>query len=381
MRNIKKHFFAYKLLRPLVYLIAKVILNYKCKPAPDIKEPCLILANHTMDWDPLLVACSFRNPINFLTSEHAMRMGFLSWIIKTFFSPIQRVKGSTDANAALSLVSMIKKGVSVCMFPEGTRSFDGKTGKLHHTTARLIKLCNCTVVTYRLEGGYLTSPRWGKGLRRGKMNGEVVNIYSPEDLRDMSNEQILSNINNDIYINAYESRGNKLIKHRGIKKAEGIERVLYVCPRCHRIGSLKGKGNLVECQCGLNFKYNQYGFLEGMDPPFDTIDGWNKWQISYLRGLLKEDNFEISDGDQYLYTLKKDHSLVLLEKGRLSISKSELIFNDRVFSLDSIKMSVIRKHDIVFGCNGVNYEIHSDYPRSASKYLEVSDSLASVDQQ
>lgn len=369
--RLKKHFIAYKLLRPIVYFVAMIVLNYKCKPAPGIKEPCLILANHTMDWDPLLVACSFKKPINFLASEHAMRLGFLSNIIKAFFAPIQRVKGSTDANAALSLVSMVRKGVSVCLFPEGTRSFDGKTDKLHPTTGRLIKLCNSTVVTYRLEGGYLTSPRWGHGLRRGRVRGQVVNVYSADEIKKMSAEELVERVNTDIYENAFERQKEQPCKYKGKNPAVGIERVLYACPKCRKIGSIKSEGDKIFCSCGLEATYNKYGFFEGNDLPYLTIDKWNEWQIKYMIELVDSEGIFIKDEGQELFTLEKDHSLVLIDTGCLSTNGKELVLGDRHFPFDKIKMSTIRKQDIVFNFEGVNYEIHSNEPRSALKYLFI----------
>ena len=367
-RHIKRHYISYKVLRPIVYLATKILLNYKCRPAPDIKGPCLILANHTMDWDPILVSCSFKKPINFLASEHTMRMGFLSKIINGLFAPIRRVKGSTDANAALSLVSMIRKGVSVCLFPEGTRSFDGKTDGLHPTTARLVKLCNCTVITYRIKGGYLSSPRWGNDLRRGKINGEVVNVYSADDVKEMPSEQLLSCIRNDIYVNVYDDQKKAPYKFKSNKAAEGIERVLYACPYCNKIGSIISKGRYISCDCGARFRYNDYGFIEGAQEPFNTILGWNEWQASFITDEFNKGSLCISDDDQKLYKLEKDHSLSLVDQGKLSVFNNMLMFNDLKFPLDKIQMDIIRKQDIVFSFDGINYEIHSDKARSALKY-------------
>ena len=375
--QLKKHFIAYKILRPLVYFVAKVVLNYKCTPAPYIEEPCLILANHTMDWDPLLVACSFRKPINFLASEHAMRMGFLSKIISTFFAPIQRVKGSTDANAALSLVSMVRKGVSVCLFPEGTRSFNGKTDKLHPTTARLIKLCNSTVVTYRIEGGYLSSPRWGHGLRRGRVRGQVVKVYSATEIKNMSADELVSCVNNDLAENAFDRQIKSPCKYKGKNTAEGIERVLYICPFCHKIGTVKSEKDKIICSCGLKIKYNEYGFFEGDDFPFKSVDKWNEWQIEYMSELVDNDNVYIKDEDQELYILNNEHSLTLIGVDSLSTDGKNLIFGDNKYPFDKIKMSTIRKQDIVFSYEGVNYEIHSHKIRSALKYLFVYEKVLS----
>ena len=44
--------------------------------------PCLIIANHVTNWDPLLLAISFPNtPIRFVASEHIFRHGILSKLL------------------------------------------------------------------------------------------------------------------------------------------------------------------------------------------------------------------------------------------------------------------------------------------------------------
>jgi len=47
------------------------------------------------------------------------------------------------------------------------------------------------------------------------------------------------------------------------------------------------------------------------------------------------------------------------------------VFGEKHFPFDKIKMSTIRKQDIVFNFEGINYEIHSNSPRSALKYLFI----------
>jgi len=299
--KIKRHLFFYTILRPVVYLVAKVLLNYSCKPAPIVDGPYIVLANHTTNWDPVLVGCSFKKPMNFIASEHAMRMGFLSKIIGALFVPIQRVKGSTDASAALGMVSMLKKGISVGLFPEGSRSFDGTTEALHPTTGRLIKMSGASLITYRISGGYLTSPRWGYKLRRGKVCGEVVNIYTSEQIKAMSPQEITDCINRDIAENAFDRQREKAYKYYVKGNAEGIERVLYLCPECKRIGTISSSGSEFSCSCGMHATMNKYGFFEGEDLKFDSIDKWNKWQVSYLAELAEDENFRLCDEDQQLY--------------------------------------------------------------------------------
>ena len=369
--KIKRHLFFYRLLRPVAYLAAKIMLNYSCKPAPEVDGTYIVLANHTTNWDPILVGCSFKKPMNFIASEHAMRMGFLSKIISSLFMPIQRVKGSTDAAAALGMVSMLRKGVCVGLFPEGTRSFDGTTEELHPTTGRLIKMSGASLITYRLQGGYLTSPRWGYKLRRGKTYGEVVNVYTPEQLKAMSPAEITACINRDIAENAFDRQLQKAYKYHVKGIAEGVERVLYMCPQCYAIGSITSSGNSVSCSCGMHATMNKYGFFEGSDIKFGSIDRWNVWQKEQMQKLLEDENFCLTDDDQQLFVLDKDHNLELKCTGTMSLDKNTFRIGDMSFDIEKLQMSIIRKQDIVFSSGGVNYEIHCDRVRNAYKYTTM----------
>ena len=43
---------------------------------------------------------------------------------------------------------------------------------------------------FRLEGAYLSLPRWGKHICRGAVRGHPVGCYSPEQLKELSPGEI-----------------------------------------------------------------------------------------------------------------------------------------------------------------------------------------------
>jgi 1-acyl-sn-glycerol-3-phosphate acyltransferase len=47
-----------------------------------------------------------------------------------------------DTQAVLTMLRWLKKGVSICLFPEGTRTFNGRTEKMHPSTAKLLRAAN-----------------------------------------------------------------------------------------------------------------------------------------------------------------------------------------------------------------------------------------------
>lgn len=124
----------------------------------DIPGPCLILSNHNTNWDPFLLAAGFPRQMYFVASEHIFRWGFLAAVIHFLVNPIARMKGTTAGDTALTVLRRLKKGANVAIFAEGNRSFAGRTEDILPSTGKLARASGATLVTYRLDGGYFTSP-------------------------------------------------------------------------------------------------------------------------------------------------------------------------------------------------------------------------------
>ena len=56
----------------------------------------------------------------------------------------------------------------------------------------MIKSARCGLVTYRISGGYFASPMWSSSskVRRGPVHGEVVNVYTAEQLSAMTAAEV-----------------------------------------------------------------------------------------------------------------------------------------------------------------------------------------------
>ena len=176
----------YGLARP--FLIRRFALTAEpCR----VEGPCLIVANHVTNYDPLLLAMSFADtPIRFVASEHIFRHGLISRLLEKLVAPIPRRKGAAGADTVRSVLRAIKDGETVCIFAEGDASWDGLTHPVFPATGKLARMAGVPLVTYRLEGGYLSLPRWSKKLRRGKMRGVIVGVYPPETLKAMKGPEI-----------------------------------------------------------------------------------------------------------------------------------------------------------------------------------------------
>jgi 1-acyl-sn-glycerol-3-phosphate acyltransferase len=385
----RRHEIVWKILQFTLTPYIKWKFNYQFDKVKPLEYPTIILPNHLTNWDPLLVGTAFSKMMYYVASDHLFRLGWISKIIEYLVDPIPRMKSTRDRKTVVAMLRRLREGNNICIFPEGNMSFSGETGQLHETTAKLVKYTGAALITYRMEGGYLTQPRWSKYPRRGVMTGRVVNIYTPEEIKTLSEEELMKRIERDLYTNAYEEqeRLKSPIAFHGKKLAESLETALYLCPSCNQIGTLVSKDNIFCCPCGLQLRFTPYGYFESLTrdkPPFTRILDWFRWQHKRTRELAeqyrnkKEDYPITSDENQTLWRIQKARNNSLLSKGTLKLFRNRLCFqgsNGYVFNFPFNQISDLAIHGsrtIIFSTTDQEYyELKSKAPRSGLKYYEL----------
>jgi len=337
--------------------------------------PCLLISNHVTTWDPLLVAMSLRDKQTyFVASEHLFRLGLVTRLLNDLVAPIPRRKAAAGSDTARACLRHLRAGRSVCIFAEGEQCWDGHTGPIFPATGKLAKVSGASLVTFRLEGGYLSLPRWGRGVRRGRMHGAPVRIYSPAELKTMTPGEIDAAIQADIREDAWARQEETPAAYRGKRRAEGLERALFLCPVCGQIGTLRTEGDRLFCSCGLNLCYTETGTF---DPPapFDRIDCWDAWQHEALRRrtfVRKEGAPLFSDGDMTLTAIGPDHRETALGAGTLEQYEDRLVCAGQTYPLSEIRHMAMVKTDLLLLSVGGQYvQIQSQNGANLRKYLAV----------
>lgn len=291
-KAVRRHKWVFRIAKPLFRLYMKLAFNYNFESFRDVEGPMIILANHNCDLDPVMVGLAGPD-MYFVASEHIFRKPAIAWLLEVFLAPIARRKGSVDASTVMEIRSRLKAGHSIAIFPEGNRSLDGCTGLIHPTTGKLIKAFGATLVTYHLEGGFLTTPRWGFGIRKGKMTGRLVGVYTKEQLKPMKPEEILELVRKDLYEDPYITQEKEKVRFRSKAPARGLETALYLCPHCKSIGTLRSTKNEIVCTCGYRAEFNEYGYFcasgngSNGELVFETYTEWYRWQQEELAKLYK----------------------------------------------------------------------------------------------
>ncbi len=374
MKGHLRHVALYKILRLLLYPLGWVLFRLESGKAPDIEGPYLVFSNHNINLDPLLITRSFPKHMYFMTSEHVLSMGMRSTLLDWVAGPVSKMKSNIDTKAVKDVIKRIRKGYNICIFAEGNRSFNGRTYPIVASTAKLVRTCGATVVTYRFEGGYLSSPRWSRTIRKGKMTGTVVGVYSPDNLKEKSDKEIENLIQNDIFEDAYVRQAKEQVRYQGKNLAEWIEMAVYICPLCGRIGTIKSSGDHFFCDaCDFFGTVDDMGYLSGESVPYRTILEWDNWQRDQIRMLSETIGSAqaFTDPGQTLFLVDPiSHKRQKLNTETLIMYGDRLALGDDTFWFrDIVDMSIYGQQTIAFSSYGAHYEIKSKFPRSGRKYV------------
>ncbi len=333
----------------------------------------MVFANHNAELDPVLVNLAFKEQMYFVASEHIFRKGFFSKLLVRYFDPVSRLKGGTEASAAMEMLRRLRRGYNICVFAEGDRSFNGVTFPIPPATGKLAKAAGVPVITYKLEGGYLTTPRWGKKMRRGKMLGYTVNVYSPSELKAMSADEVNRVLAEDLFEDAYERQEQDPVRFRGKDRAEWLETALYLCPSCGGAGTLRSHKNEFFCGCGLRAEFTEYGYLEG-NAPYKTVTEWDAWQAERLKEIAKEDGSGpvFTDANVRLVRVLPDHKEEPVAQGILTMYRDRIeCGGTTLFIADISAMAVYGRANVTFTHREGHYELLGAPPFCGRKYFQL----------
>lgn len=338
-----------------------------------VDGPVLLIPNHVNAWDPLLVAMCLRDKqVYYVASEHIFRWGLAARLLERLVAPIPRRKASLGTDTVKACLRHLREGHSVCIFAEGEQCWDGRSQPVFPATGKLAKSSGATLVTMRIEGGYLSKPRWAKSVRRGQVHVAPVRIYPPELLKSMTAAEVNDAINRDIFEDAWQRQRESPVAYRGKRPAEGLERALYLCPGCGRIGALRTKKDRVFCSCGFSARYTATGFFDPPQP-FETIADWESWQREKLLALdFPHDALFFSDPDIRLTRIAAGHREEVLGEGELLQYADRLRCAGRDFLRDEISsMAVVQTHLLLLSYRGEYYELRSERGANLRKYCEL----------
>ena len=362
------------LLRYPLGMYCKLRYNIKVEsPRAETNRPCVVVFNHQTAFDQFFVSISFKQPIYYLSSEDLYSNGLTSALIRYLVAPIPIKKQTTDITAVKIAMRVAKEGGSIGIAPEGNRTYDGRPVYIKPAIAKLVRATRLPLVIYRIEGGFGVQPRWSDVLRRGKMHSYVARILEPEEIKAMTDEELLEVIVSGL--NVCENNVSGTFQHK--KLAEYVERVLYYCPKCG-LSPFESHGDTVTCKtCGLTAKYLPTKELSGV--PYHFLADWYQAQVDYVNALDLSPYMETP-----AFTDRASLSEVIVCKKKIPVAKDAdiALYGDRIEISNEDMHLTLHYDDIgvatVLGKNKLNiyykdklYQLKGDARFNALKYMNL----------
>ena len=172
----------YVLLGPLMRLLARpTIEGLEHIPA---EGGAILAGNHLAVADSFLVPLVLPRRVTYLAKrEYFTQTGLVGWVKKTFFTgvgqvPVDRDSGSAAQAALDTAVRLLRKGTLLGIYPEGTRSPDGRLYKGKTGVARMALEADVPVIPVAMIGTDKLNPI---GSRMWHPNKVHIRIGEPLD--------------------------------------------------------------------------------------------------------------------------------------------------------------------------------------------------------
>ena len=199
------------------------------------EKPAVIIANHQSHLD-LLCTMMLNPKVVLLTTDWVWKNPMYGVIIR--FAEFYPVSDGYDKNVE-RLKSLVERGYSVVVYPEGTRSVTGTIQRFHKGAFQLAQSLNVDILPVFVHGANHVMPKNDFVLREGQLYVEIGQRMSSEEVKSMEARALTSQFHK-YYIEHFEEIRNQ------------CEDTEYVLPFVRY--KYIYKGNDTERECRRNLK-------------------------------------------------------------------------------------------------------------------------------
>jgi len=261
-----------------------------------LKRPSIVLCNHGSFIDFIYAARMLRREKPYFVTA---RLYFYHKILGKLMKKVGCIPKSmftSDFENAKTCLKVLSNNRVLVMMPEARLSTVGEFEGIQESTYKFIKKSGATVYALKCDGDYLANPKWGDGARGGALvEATLTELFTPDLAKELPFDEFKEKVDDALYYNEYEwLDAHPEISYKSKTIAEGLENILYRCPKCGKLFSMKTKGKEIFCEA-CDFKDalgDRYEFVGGV--PFANIKDWYDWQNGLIeKQILEDENFKL----------------------------------------------------------------------------------------
>lgn len=329
------------------------------------KEGAIILFNHLTNHDHFICAANagFAR-LTYVVSNYYMRNP-LTNILLRLVRAIDKVQFRTDLVCIRKMKRAVEHKGLVAIAPAGQVSIHGELTYVDPSIVKLLKLCKVDVYAFQVYGGYICLPKWrtDRKSRRTRIRVKTIKVISKEELSMLSDEEILNKVIEAINVSEHAVQKVEPQKLNFKNRIEGIENILYVCPKCKEKYAHVTKGAIMKCKhCGNEIFMDEYAFIKPASPDdicFENEAVWYDWQSKLIEEKFKQDDFHMENRFKLYRNLRNPKKMEEVGEGKLTMTKNALYYDG------TSSGEVIHKE--------FSFDILTQLPFSPGRHFEVPD--------
>lgn len=194
----------------ILHFMANLVMNVHTIPGvryrldnpsgEDFSKPAMIICNHQSHLD-LMPLLALHRKIVVLTNDRVWRNPFYGYVIRNAeFYPVSEGIESLQEK----LADLVKRGYSIAVYPEGTRSEDCSIARFHKGAFNIARQLGIDIIPLVLYGAGKVLPKKGNYLRKGLIQLTVDDRITPMQLSRFDTLRKMSSWFRQYYTRRYE---------------------------------------------------------------------------------------------------------------------------------------------------------------------------------
>ncbi len=320
---------------PLIWLICKIItVPYRLKirkiDMKGLKPPFLVLGTHHSFMDFIVTPLAlFPHRANYVSELEGFEY-YGEWLYRQLGCLGTR-KFVNDTALVKNIKRVMNRNGILVLYPEARYANVGTSSELPESLGKLVKYLDVPLVTLNMQGNYLQSPIWNlKARKEARLQAQIKQAMTVEEIRKSSVEDINKLIAKELAYDEYRYQFDNKIGIRFPKRAEGLEKPLYICHECGTELSLKSNGDKLVCRkCYAEWTMDEFGRLVDRNGTYLPIPDWYEWERNQVQKEIDCGSYRLNMKVR-IESLPNAVNFIDLGEGRLihSAEGFQLIFRD-----------------------------------------------------
>ena len=179
----------------------------------DPEETYIIMANHQSYFDIWTLLAHMPFQFRFLAKDSLFKVPFLGWHLKRSGNiPIYRGEARKSVKSIKSAAQKVNSGISLCIFPEGSRSKDGVIQDFKPGVFYLAILSKKPILPITIIGSRFLLPKGSIKIKSGKIKVIISDPIETKNYTKKEMEELIKKVRDVIVSNFDEKliqRGEK----------------------------------------------------------------------------------------------------------------------------------------------------------------------------